>query len=186
MHTTAEGKANWPGDIAFVRVCSFLFGQDFGWEAKPWVYTTFRMGEIARKAKTVGTYMSGLISLWLYKEHKIREYLLYIFPLSSTHLWFRCSNPSKKNSFGCAANRRSQRIISTPTFFIQLHLRFIHENVKQKKKSVKYRQTWELCNTLYCSSDLMVPGPTCAWRSKPRLGWKNVVLLSELRGIFGI
>jgi hypothetical protein len=35
-------------------------------------------------------------------------YLLYIFPLSPTHLWLRCSNffnPSKKNSFGCAPNR---------------------------------------------------------------------------------
>jgi hypothetical protein len=35
--------------------------------------------------------------------------------LSSTHLWLRCSNffnPSKKNSFGCAANRKSQRLIN--------------------------------------------------------------------------
>jgi hypothetical protein len=51
-------------------------------------------------------------------------YLRYIFPLSSTHLWLHCSNffnPSKKNSFGCAAtrkigNKKSQRLISTPTF----------------------------------------------------------------------
>jgi hypothetical protein len=39
-----------------------------------------------------------------------KMYLLYIFPLSSsTRLWLRCSNffnPSKKNSFGCAANRK--------------------------------------------------------------------------------
>jgi hypothetical protein len=37
-----------------------------------------------------------------------KMYLLYIFPLSSTYLWLRCSNifnPSKNNSFGCAANR---------------------------------------------------------------------------------
>jgi hypothetical protein len=37
-----------------------------------------------------------------------KMYLLYIFPLSSTHLRLHCSNffnPSKKNSFGCAANR---------------------------------------------------------------------------------
>jgi hypothetical protein len=48
-------------------------------------------------------------------------YLLYIFPFISTHLRLRCSNffnPSKKNSFGCAANRRmgnrkSQRLIRT-------------------------------------------------------------------------
>jgi hypothetical protein len=41
-------------------------------------------------------------------------------PLSSTHLWLRCSNffnPSKKNSFGCAANRKSQWLISTPTYY---------------------------------------------------------------------
>jgi hypothetical protein len=51
-------------------------------------------------------------------------YLLYIFPLSSTHLWLGCSNffkPSKKNYFGCAANRKignrkSQKLISTPTY----------------------------------------------------------------------
>jgi hypothetical protein len=46
----------------------------------------------------------GLISLWLYKEnYKLRHwknlFTLYIHPLSSTHLWLRCSNffnPSKK------------------------------------------------------------------------------------------
>jgi hypothetical protein len=40
-------------------------------------------------------------------------YLFYIFPLSSTHLWLRCSNffnPSKKNSFGCAANREIGKV----------------------------------------------------------------------------
>jgi hypothetical protein len=40
-------------------------------------------------------------------------------PLISIHLWLRCSdffNPSKKDSFGCAANRKSQRLISTPTY----------------------------------------------------------------------
>jgi hypothetical protein len=33
-------------------------------------------------------------------------------PLSSTHLWLRCSNffnPCKKNSFGCAANRKTRK-----------------------------------------------------------------------------
>jgi hypothetical protein len=51
-------------------------------------------------------------------------YLLYIFPPNSTHLWLCCSNffnPSKKNSFGCAANRKvgnrkTQRLISTPMY----------------------------------------------------------------------
>jgi hypothetical protein len=34
---------------------------------------------------------------------------IYIFPLSSTHLWLRYSNvfnPSKENYFGCAADRK--------------------------------------------------------------------------------
>jgi hypothetical protein len=66
----------------------------------------------------------GLISLWLYKENnKLQDLKKCIHstysPLSSTHLWLRCSNffnPSKKNSFGSAANRKSQRLISTPTY----------------------------------------------------------------------
>jgi hypothetical protein len=64
----------------------------------------------------------------LYKENnKLRDrkkkciYSTYS-PLSSTHLWLRCSkffNPSKKNSFGCAANRKignrkSQRLSKHP------------------------------------------------------------------------
>jgi hypothetical protein len=70
-----------------------------------------------------------LISLWLYKENnKLRDWKKCIYstysPLSSTHLWLRCSNffnPSKENSFGCAANRKiwnrkSQILISTPTY----------------------------------------------------------------------
>jgi hypothetical protein len=56
----------------------------------------------------------GLISLWLYKENnKLRDWKKCIYstysPLSSTHLWLRCSNffnPSKKDSFPCAANRK--------------------------------------------------------------------------------
>jgi hypothetical protein len=54
---------------------------------------------------------------------KTKMYLLYIFPLSPTHLWLRCSNffkPSKKHSYGCAANRPSQRLISTPTYSYDL------------------------------------------------------------------
>jgi hypothetical protein len=68
--------------------------------------------------------MRGLISLWLYKEHnKLQDWRNVIYstysPLNSTHLWLRCSNffnPSKKNYFGCAANRTSQRLISTYTY----------------------------------------------------------------------
>jgi hypothetical protein len=67
----------------------------------------------------------GLISLWLYNENnKLRDwekkciYSIYS-PLSSTHLWLRCSdffNTSKKKCFGCAENRKSQRLFSTPTY----------------------------------------------------------------------
>jgi hypothetical protein len=62
----------------------------------------------------------GLISLWLYKENKLRDWKKCIYstysPLSSIHLWLRFSKffkPSKKNSFVCAANRKSQKLIST-------------------------------------------------------------------------
>jgi hypothetical protein len=71
----------------------------------------------------------GLISLWVYKENnKLRDWKKCIYstypPLSSTHLWLRCSkffNPSKKNCFGCAANRKirnrkSQKLITTSTY----------------------------------------------------------------------
>jgi hypothetical protein len=57
----------------------------------------------------------GLISLWLYKENKLRDenYIYSTYsPLSSTHLWLRCSNffnPSKKNSFGCAASKKIRK-----------------------------------------------------------------------------
>jgi hypothetical protein len=50
-------------------------------------------------------------------------YLLYIFPPElHTHLRLRSSNffnPSKKNYFACAANKKSQRLISAPTYSIQ-------------------------------------------------------------------
>jgi hypothetical protein len=58
-------------------------------------------------------YEGRLISLSLYKENKLRDWKKCIYstysPVSSTHLRLRCSNffnPSKKNSFGCAANRK--------------------------------------------------------------------------------
>jgi hypothetical protein len=54
-----------------------------------------------------------LISIRLYKENsKLRDSKCIYFtysPLSSKHLRLRCSNffnPSKKNSLGCAANRK--------------------------------------------------------------------------------
>jgi hypothetical protein len=49
-------------------------------------------------------------------------YLLYIFPLELHTLRLRCSNffnPSKKNAFGCAANRKigkAKDFITTPTY----------------------------------------------------------------------
>jgi hypothetical protein len=77
-------------------------------------------------SESVDEYEVGLISLWLYKEnHKLRDWknVFTYSPLSSTHLWLRCSNffnLSKKNSFVCAANRKignrkRQRLLSTPT-----------------------------------------------------------------------
>jgi hypothetical protein len=71
-----------------------------------------------------------VISLQLYKKttsYKIEKmHLLHIFLLSPIHLWLCCSNfinPPKKNSLGCAANRKtrnrkSQRLISTLTYSI--------------------------------------------------------------------
>jgi hypothetical protein len=61
----------------------------------------------------------GLISLWLYEaNNKLRDwknvFTLHVPPMTSTHLWLRCSNffnPSKKNSFGFAANREIGKAI---------------------------------------------------------------------------
>jgi hypothetical protein len=65
------------------------------------------------KKLVVCQYVRGLISLWLYKENKLRNcknvFTLHIPPELHTHLWLHCSNffnPSKKNSFGYAANRK--------------------------------------------------------------------------------
>jgi hypothetical protein len=75
----------------------------------------------------------GLISLWLYKKKQqatgLKKCIYSTYsPLSSTYLWLRYSNffnPSKKNYFGCAAsrkigNRKSQRLIRTPTYYYYL------------------------------------------------------------------
>jgi hypothetical protein len=69
--------------------------------------------DISTRSNWSGLYEEGLISLWLYKENiKLRDWRKCIYstysPLSSTHLWFRCSNffnPCKKNFFGCAVNK---------------------------------------------------------------------------------
>jgi hypothetical protein len=62
----------------------------------------------------------GLISLGLYKENNKlwdgKKCIYSTYSPSSTHLWLHCSNffnPSKKNSFGCVGNRKSQILIST-------------------------------------------------------------------------
>jgi hypothetical protein len=50
-------------------------------------------------------YKVGLISLWLYKENKLWDWKKCFY----IHLWL-CSNfnPSKKNSFACAANGKTE------------------------------------------------------------------------------
>jgi hypothetical protein len=72
------------------------------------------------------------ISLWLYKENnRLRDwknvFALHISPLSSTHLWLRCSNfwiPFTKNCFDCAANRKIGKVkdLSAPLrIYTNLH-----------------------------------------------------------------
>jgi hypothetical protein len=55
----------------------------------------------------------GLISLWLYKENNkllgLKIYLLYLFPPELHTLM---------TYFGCAANGKSQRFFSTPTYTV--------------------------------------------------------------------
>jgi hypothetical protein len=71
----------------------------------------------------------GLISLWLYKENsKLQDWKnVFIYsPLSSTHLWLRCSNffnPSKKNSSGRAANHASAANVASSVLDNFLRLR---------------------------------------------------------------
>jgi hypothetical protein len=83
-------------------------------------------------------------------------------PLSSTHLWLRCSNffnPNKKNSFGCAGNRKSQRLISTPTYLSLLWTVYVLTDsnsaydVKIRRNLTSHKQVWlgptkvlRLCN----------------------------------------
>jgi hypothetical protein len=86
---------------------------------KMWSYLQHHLGFAVFKVVNVKNIifwaMGRLIRLWLYKENnKLRDwkkksiYSTYS-PLSSTHLWLHCYKffkPSKKNSFGCAANRK--------------------------------------------------------------------------------
>jgi hypothetical protein len=80
------------------------------------------------------SYTRVLISLWLYKENnklRDRKNIFTYSPLSSTRLWLRCSNffnPSKKNSFGCAANRNigKAKDLSAP-------LRIAHSQTRRLK-----------------------------------------------------
>jgi hypothetical protein len=84
-------------------------------------WRTVHMHTISQLNSTI---RRGLISLWLCKENnKLRDWknVFTYSPLSSTHLWLRCCNffnPSKKISFSCAENRKSQRLISTPTYIL--------------------------------------------------------------------
>jgi hypothetical protein len=79
-----------------------------------------------------------LISLWLCKENnKLRdEKNVFTYSLqSSTHLWLCCCNffnPSKKISFSCTANRKSQWLNSTPTY-IRLRLKGLKTCVLRDK-----------------------------------------------------
>jgi hypothetical protein len=66
------------------------------------------------KKLVVCQYEKGQISLWLYKENKLwnwkNVFTVHIPPELHTHLWLCCSiffNTFKKNSFGCAANRKT-------------------------------------------------------------------------------
>jgi hypothetical protein len=84
------------------------------------------LGCLLKNWHSLKRYERGLIILWLYKENnKLRNWKKCIYstysPLSSTHLWVRCSNffnSSKKNYFG-SANKKGQRLISTRMYFRQ-------------------------------------------------------------------
>jgi hypothetical protein len=81
------------------------------------------------------TYMRGLIGLWLYKENnKLRDWKMYLrIPPWAPHAYNFVALTSlthpRKNSFGCAANRKignreSQTLISTTTYVSALdHVR---------------------------------------------------------------
>jgi hypothetical protein len=86
----------------------------------------------------------GLISLWLYKENnKLRDwknvFTLHIPPWALHTYDF--VNPFKKNSFGCAENSKSQRLISTPTYTF-----LTFQSVAMKYKTVEWNSFFpKLC-----------------------------------------
>jgi hypothetical protein len=107
----------------------------------------------------------------LYKENnKLRDwkrkciYSTYS-PLSTTRLRLRCSNlfnPTKKISFGCAANRKNQRLISTPTYLWLDHTAFRNYDINPPERG--YIAALLLVHSGH-SADLLptwVPGVTVA------------------------
>jgi hypothetical protein len=89
-----------------------------------WDVTPCSLVKITEFRRNVLTVRVGLISLWLYKENnKLRDWKKYIYstysPLSSTHLWLRCSNffnPSKKKMFWLCCKPRVDEIGKPRTY----------------------------------------------------------------------
>jgi hypothetical protein len=101
------------------------------------------------------TIRGGLISLWFYKENKLWDWknVFTYSPLSSTHLWLRCSsffNPSKKNSFGFAANRKSQRLISASTYLRRLIASEPQHNIHTTLYLLENPMTWTVTEIYRC------------------------------------
>jgi hypothetical protein len=121
-------------------------------------------------------------------------YLLYIFPLSSTHLWLHCSNfftPSRKNYFVCAANReignrKNQRLNSTP-----MYMPYIFYNIKYKLWSSSLRHfhqfpvtssplrpytplsTLSLCSSINMTDQILHPQNTSVSRQRPNVNFQT-------------
>jgi hypothetical protein len=123
------------------RLCNCVMSTVFSGNLNLWfLWKTWRCltpHQLLAWAVTRAEVQAGLISLWLYNENnKLWDwknvFTLHIPPLSSTHLWLHCSNffnPSKKNSFGCAANRKSQRLIGSPMYYAKCNLASAREAV---------------------------------------------------------
>jgi hypothetical protein len=123
----------------------------------------------------------GLISLWRYKENnKLGSWKKWIYstysPLSSTHLWLRCStffNPPKKNYFGCVANRKignrkSQRLISTLRtcyFHCSLHRPWLDD-------SSNIGEGYKLWSSSLCS---FLQPPVTSTAASPNISLSNVL-----------
>jgi hypothetical protein len=62
-------------------------------------------------------------------------YLPYISPPELWRRFYNFFNPSKKYSFGCAANMKSQRLISTPTYARRMSLKSrCLQNIKPRRR----------------------------------------------------